>query len=39
MMLALFGLMMGLFSFLFMWAVRKPFWSPKTAAGGGPGSS
>ena len=36
--LALFGLMMGLFSFLFMWGLRKPFWPSKKAAGGGPGS-
>jgi hypothetical protein len=36
--LALFGLMMGLFSLLFMWALRKPFWRSKKAAGSGPGS-
>jgi len=34
--LALFGLMMCLFSVLFIWALRKPFWPPKDAAGGGP---
>ena len=39
MILALFGLMTRLFSFLFVWGLRKPFWPSKNAAGGSPGSS